>query len=497
MFYIFEMANNHNGSVKHAKKIIDEFAALANSFDIKAGIKLQLRQLQSFIHKDYLESDLKYVKRFRETELGKEDFKKIFEYIRKKKLSTIATPFDNESLPLFKELDLSIIKIASCSIDDWALLKEVAQINKKIVISTAGAELTHLKKVYQLFNKYKRNFSFMHCVGEYPTPNTHANLERITLLKETFPDIEIGFSTHESPHEPSLAPYAVALGASLIEKHVGIETDEVPLNAYSCSPADMKRVLQDVDRFQSVYTGRSDDEVAALTQLKRGVYLNKDIKKGQILKYEDIYFAMPLHDGQAHAGEVDDEWGWLQRRKNLIGATAKKTIKKDAPVLKKSFKLFDEDETVKKIRKQALKLLEMANVTTTEKDEAEISAHYGLDNYDKTGALIVSKVNLKFCKKLILMFKNQSHPEHYHMRKDEMFELIHGDCKLILNDEVIKLKVGYPVVINAGTRHSFSSKNGCVIEEVSTTHYTDDSKYTDPDISKLRTQDRKIKIKLI
>ena len=77
MFYIFEMANNHQGSIEHAKRIIDNFSALASRTGITAGIKLQFRQLKTFIHKDYQNSDLKYVKRFNETKLTQEQFQEL------------------------------------------------------------------------------------------------------------------------------------------------------------------------------------------------------------------------------------------------------------------------------------------------------------------------------------------------------------------------------------------------------------------------------------
>ena len=85
MFYIFEMANNHMGSVDHAKKIIDDYSDLVKSKGLNAGIKLQFRNLDTFIHPDYQErNDLKYVKRFNETRLTKEQFGEIVEYIHSK-----------------------------------------------------------------------------------------------------------------------------------------------------------------------------------------------------------------------------------------------------------------------------------------------------------------------------------------------------------------------------------------------------------------------------
>ena len=86
MLFVLEMANNHQGSVEHAFKIIDEFSKLVKKYNISAGIKLQFRQLDSFIHNDFKESDLKYVKRFRETRLSKDQFSQIIKKIKRLRL---------------------------------------------------------------------------------------------------------------------------------------------------------------------------------------------------------------------------------------------------------------------------------------------------------------------------------------------------------------------------------------------------------------------------
>ena len=158
MLYIFEMANNHQGSVEHAKKIINKFSTLAAKMKITAAIKLQFRQLDTFIHKDFKNSDLKFVKRFNSTRLEKDEFLEIVNYIKETGLIPIATPFDNESLSWFDDLEIPVVKVASCSIDDWPLLNEISKINKKIIISTAGADLNTLKKVYRLFKRNNRDF---------------------------------------------------------------------------------------------------------------------------------------------------------------------------------------------------------------------------------------------------------------------------------------------------------------------------------------------------
>ena len=92
------MANNHMGKVPHAKLIIDKFGALVKKYNLNASIKLQFRQLDTFIHSDYKNSNLKYVKRFNETKLSKQQFSEITKHIKDNCMKSMATPFDNESI---------------------------------------------------------------------------------------------------------------------------------------------------------------------------------------------------------------------------------------------------------------------------------------------------------------------------------------------------------------------------------------------------------------
>ena len=485
MFYIFEMANNHQGSVSHAKKIIDDFAALAKKYELNAGVKLQFRNLDTFIHPNYKNSDLKYVKRFNDTRLNEDQFGEIVSYIKEKGLMSVSTPFDNESLPLFDKLGVEVLKIASCSVDDWPLLEEVSDINRKIIISTGGATIKHLNKVYNLFKKKGRDFAFLHCIAEYPTPLSNAFLGRIKKLKEEFPDIEIGYSTHESPKLKSVSPYAVAMGATILEKHVGKVTDTISLNDYSCTVDEMETVVKEIEFYNIAFAGEFSTS-EALTSLKRGVYLKRDINKGDTILKEDLYYAMPLIRGCYNASDI----------KEIIGKQANVTIKKDGPIREAHIVDRNREKKLKDIIDDFNERLEQANITVTDKDDVELSAHYGLDNFRETGALIISKINRTYCKKIIAMLSNQSHPTHYHLQKEECFELLDGDCTLTLNGRDIELKKGIPILINRKVRHSFRTKKGCIIEEVSTTHIKGDSIYEDLSINKLELKDRKIEIKL-
>ena len=477
------MANNHMGDVAHGKLIIDQFADICTEHDINAAIKFQFRQLDTFIHRDFIGSDLKYVKRFKETRLSKAQFGELIQHTLSKGLKTCCTAFDNESVVWLKELDISVIKVASCSIDDWPLLEQISNINKRTIISTAGADMSVLHRVYDLFKSKDRDFAFMHCVADYPTSHDRSNLERIKILQQAFLDIEIGYSTHESPDSKTTSIYAIAMGCTVLEKHVGVSTEAISLNAYSLSPRHFKVFLDEVEYFQKSYFGQSETQKVALRSLKRGVYFSKDLPKGAKILKEDIYFCMPVqqlendcHLDASHFYEI-------------LGKVVETDIIKDSPV--KLSNVETEEELLASIRAKVSKILEQANIPY-KNEELEISCHFGLEHFNRVGCGIINKINREYCKKLIIVLPNQSHPTHKHIQKEECFELIHGDCTVTLEDQQIQLQKGKPLLVPRESNHSFKSENGCIVEEISTTHIRGDSIYSDPNINKLPLSKRKI-----
>ena len=120
---ILEMANNHMGDLNHAKKIIKEYSHLTKKFrkNINFAIKFQFRDLKTYLHKDFLKKNDKYVSRFVETQLSDGEWVKIIKYA-KPKFITICTPFDEISVKKIIKFNFDYLKIASCSIDEWPLL---------------------------------------------------------------------------------------------------------------------------------------------------------------------------------------------------------------------------------------------------------------------------------------------------------------------------------------------------------------------------------------
>jgi len=115
--------------------------------------------------------------------------------------------------------------------------------------------------------------------------------------------------------------------------------------------------------------------------------------------------------------------------------------------------------------------------------ELEISHHFGIDRFDDYGLTMVTVVNRNYCKKLIVVLPGQTHPEQFHKMKEETFHVLHGELRLWLDDEEKVCRPGTVVTIAPGVRHAFTSEQGAVFEEISSTHYVNDSFYTDDAIN--------------
>ena len=478
--FVLEMANNHMGDVAHGVRIIREMAQVVRDFPFRCAFKLQYRDLETFIHPAMRgRDDIKYVKRFSETRLDREQFRQLVEAMRDHGFLTIATPFDEPSVDLIESQELDIIKIASCSFTDWPLLERIALTKLPIIASTAGAGIDDIDRVVSFFAHRDKEFAILHCVGEYPTPAERMNLSRIDFLRARYPGVRIGFSTHEDPDDGDIVKLAIAKGATLFEKHVGVPTAHYPLNAYSASPRQVARWLAAAQAALTL-CGRADAlpadnpaEAASLRSLRRGVFARRALTAGEILAPADVYFAFPPEEGQFTA----NDWSKYAR------CTATADIAADGAVSPANAMLCDQRAKVLEIVQSVKALLKASGITFPGRSELEISHHYGIDRFREAGLTMLTVVNRAYCKKLLILLPGQRHPEQYHRRKEETFHLLYGDLKLELDGRPMTCSPGDVVTVNPGVRHAFRSEGGAVIEEISSTHYQDDSFYTDPAIS--------------
>ena len=272
---------------------------------------------------------------------------------------------------------------------------------------------------------------------------------------------------------------AIAAGAEVFEKHVGLPTKSYPLNDYSASPEQVRAWLVSARRARQMLGAAqryqpSRVERDSLMSLRRGVFAKRHVSAGSVLGSADVEFAFPTSAGQVTANE------WSKYTK----FTATKNLSPGEAVTNEAVSTFNLRENVGSIVKRVKTLLDEARVVVPKIADLEISHHYGIEKFDQFGLVIINVVNREYCKKLLVLLPGQSHPEQYHEKKEETFLLLHGDLALTLDDQERKVAIGDVITVGRGVRHRFCTSNGCVIEEISSTHFKDDSYYTDPAIAR-------------
>lgn len=477
--FILEMANNHMGDVEHGLAVIRAFGKVCKDFPFSFAFKLQYRDLDTFIHPSAKgRDDIKYVKRFAETRLSRQDFDRLIDEMRANGFIAISTPFDEPSVDLIEAQNLDVIKIASCSFTDWPLLERVVACDKPIIASTAGANLEELDRVVSFLAHRHKDFAILHCVGEYPTPDERMHLSQIDFLQARYPGVRVGFSTHEHPDHTDIVKLAAAKGVTLFEKHVGLPTEAYPLNAYSANPEQVRAWLEAAQKAWTL-CGVGDmrlppntEELASLRSLKRGVFARRTISAGETLNGADVYFAFPPLPGQYTASD------WSK----YAEFTVVSDIPQDAAVTPSNADRIDRHVRIREIAQRVKNMLMQTNIVVPGSAEIEVSHHYGLDRFDEYGLVLITVVNRCYCKKLLVILPGQTHPEQYHKQKEETFLVLHGEIRLELDGVPRVCRPGDLVTIEPGMRHSFWSEGGAVIEEISTAHIQNDSYYTDETI---------------
>ncbi len=483
--FIFEMANSHQGSVEHGMDIIHAMSKIARKYNVKAAVKLQFRNLDNFIHPDYKgRQDVKHIPRFESTRLSVEEFTQLVDAIHEEGLIAMSTPFDEDGVDWCMDMGVDIIKIASCSALDWPLLEKAAQANKPLIISTGGKTLSDIDKLYNFFTHKGCDFAFLHCVAEYPAPMEHLQLDFIDKMNRRYPDVTVGYSGHENPDDNTAPMLAIAKGAKILERHVGLPTETITLNAYSMNPEQADKwvaaALQAKTMCSMKKAGKkyiSQEELDSLNSLMRGVYVKHDVKEGEELTREDVFFAMPCHEKQMTSGEFYD------------GVIAHRDYRQNEELHEK--KKITDINLARSVIHDAKGMLYEAGIALGDDFEVELSHHYGMKHFRQTGAIIINIINREYCKKLLIVLPGQKHPVHAHKVKEETFQLLYGDLTVTLEGKERKMKPGDIQTVLRGEKHSFTSQTGAIFEEVSTTHVKSDSYYDDPLIRRMDPMERK------
>lgn len=327
--FVLEMANNHWGDIHRGLQIVKDFATVIRYNNVRASIKLQFRDVDTFIHKDYRDrKDIRYIKKTLDTQLSKDDLALLTESIRKNNCIRMATPFDEKSVDLCQELNIEIIKVASSDVTDWVLLEKIAKTRRPVIVSTGGSSLKDLDDMVTFFSNRNIPLAINHCVSLYPSEDFELQLNQIDFLRLRYPNHTIGFSSHEYHEWNSSIQIAYAKGARTFERHIDIRTEDKPFSPYCSTPEQIAQWLLAYKKTKEMCgqpgtekAQPSDKEIQYLDGLVRGVYATRDLPVGHVLTSEDYYLAIPLQKGQ------------LSCRELLNDLTLTAECKKDEPLI--------------------------------------------------------------------------------------------------------------------------------------------------------------------
>jgi len=287
-FIIAEIGTNHQGKLDLAKQMID--IAIAAKAD---AVKFQKRSLHRILTKEGLNAPYNSYHSFGATygehrkavELSYDDFFSLKKYA-KGKIMLLASGWDEESVDFLDELGVPAFKVASADITNLPLLEHTARKGKPVIISTGMSDISEIEDALNVVKKYHDQVVLMQCTSTYPCEFSDVNLKVIPVLKEKF-DVVVGYSGHE--RGIIIPVVAVAMGASIIEKHITIDrTMKGGDQAASLEPSGLTRLVRDIRHLEEAMGDGSkkllDVEKPIRQKLAKSIVSRKAIAKNSLIK---------------------------------------------------------------------------------------------------------------------------------------------------------------------------------------------------------------------
>ena len=322
-YVIAEIGHNHQGNLDTCKEL---FVAAKNT-GVNA-VKLQKRDNKTLFTKEaynkVYDNQNSYGTTYGEhrefLEFGWHEYVELQKFAKELDLDFFSTAFDIPSADFLEKLDVPAYKFASGDIKSIPLLKYVAKFGKPMIMSTGGASLDEVRRAYDAVMPINSQLCIMQCTAGYPPEWHELNLKVIDTLRKEFPDIVIGFSSHDSGIAMAIAGYM--LGARIIEKHFTLNramkgTD----HAFSLEPVGMTKMVRDLRRLRlALGDGKKityASEKAPITKMGKSLVAKRDLPQGHVITDEDIAMKSP------GGGMPPYEW------ENLVGMTVTHPMKED------------------------------------------------------------------------------------------------------------------------------------------------------------------------
>ena len=319
VYIIAEAGVNHNGSILFAKQLIDEA--------VKAGVdavKFQSFVAESGISKNAPKADYQLkltsksetqIEMIKRLELSHEAHIDLINHCQKKGVDFLTTACDLDSVSFLETLNQPAYKIASCDIVNIPVIRAIARLGKKVILSTGMANLEEVERaVTELEKNGTSDITLLHCTTEYPCPIEEVNLLKIKTLQDAF-NLPVGFSDHSEGISSALA--SVVLGATMIEKHFTLDRKmSGPDHKASIDPEGLKCLVSGIREVEKALGSSifrpSKSELININTMRRKIVAAKDIKVGEIFTLNNVGFKRSL------GGLTPDYCDFILGKKALI-----------------------------------------------------------------------------------------------------------------------------------------------------------------------------------
>lgn len=296
---IAEAGVNHNGNFELAKRLIEVAKESGadyvkfQTFIPEAGVSKYAPKAE--YQKNTTVSSESQLEMVQKLCLPFDAFIELKKYCDYLEIGFISTPFDFDSIDFLESLNMDFWKIPSGEINNLPYLEKIAKTKRKVVMSTGMSSMTEVKAAISILEKNgASDISILHCNTQYPTPFSDVNLNVLSSLRKL--GKRVGYSDHTLGIEVPIA--AVALGASIIEKHFTLSNKmEGPDHKSSLEPYELKKMVDSIRNIErSLGTGEkriTDSEKDNLLIARKSIVAKTKIKKGDVFSVNNITVKRP------------------------------------------------------------------------------------------------------------------------------------------------------------------------------------------------------------
>lgn len=302
-YIIAEIGVNHEGSLDRAKELINqakEGGADAAKFQSYKAETLASKNSPAYwdTTKELTLSQYALFKKY--DNFSADDYYSLYEHCAKVEIDFVSTPFDDAAIEFLNPL-VPFYKIASADITNIPFLRKIAKMGKPIVISTGASTMSEIDLAIEVLeNSGCVDIALLHCILNYPTENSNANLRMIEGLRHSYPGRIVGYSDHTLPNdEMTSLLVAYLLGARIIEKHFTFDKN-LPGNDHyhAMDKNDLINFVRHLDEVDLVL-GKSrlkapiDSESVARKNARRSIVLSCDVSPEHVLTENDLTYKRP------------------------------------------------------------------------------------------------------------------------------------------------------------------------------------------------------------